>query len=333
MREWQDLYGQLRQAAADLGITPAPAAVTSPPAASPPAAQGGRQVMSGPADEAAPGARQAAEPGRQLIPAGLADRVHMSLLAGLLSHIGMRDTDQKPRGKRRPLAEFAGARGARFAIFPDSSLARKPPPWVVVGRARRDLAAVGPDRGPDRAGMGRATGRAPGAAQLQRAALGRPPRRGDGPEKVTLYGLPIVTARKVGYARVDPAAARDLFIRHALVEGDWQTQHRSSTATGNCSPTPRNWSAGPGGAASSWTITALYDFYDQRIPAAGDFGAAFRQLVEEGPGRRRPACWTLTGPTWPARGAPGDQPADYPDPLGGRSRCRTSSRRVSRATA
>ena len=105
VREWQDLYGQLRQAAADLGMvigrdrrTPAP-----------------------PAGEDA-----------ERFPPELADQVHMSLLSGLLSHIGMRDTDQKTRGKRRPLTEFAGARGARFAIFPDSSLARKPPAWVVV---------------------------------------------------------------------------------------------------------------------------------------------------------------------------------------------------------
>ena len=45
-------------------------------------------------------------------------------------------------------------------------------------------------------------------------------------EKVTLYGVPLVTDRKVPYGRIDPAAARELFIRHALVEGDWQTSHR-----------------------------------------------------------------------------------------------------------
>ena len=65
-------------------------------------------------------------------PADVADRVHMSLLAGLLSHIGMRDAVARPGGKRRGPAEFAGARGARFAIFPGSSLARKPPQWVVA---------------------------------------------------------------------------------------------------------------------------------------------------------------------------------------------------------
>ena len=44
-------------------------------------------------------------------------------------------------------------------------------------------------------------------------------------ERVTLYGLPLVARRRVGYARVDPEVARELFIRHALVEGDWQTRH------------------------------------------------------------------------------------------------------------
>ena len=45
-------------------------------------------------------------------------------------------------------------------------------------------------------------------------------------ERVTLYGLPIVNHRVVGYARVDPEHARELFLRHALVEGDWNAPHR-----------------------------------------------------------------------------------------------------------
>ena len=44
-------------------------------------------------------------------------------------------------------------------------------------------------------------------------------------ERVTLYGLPLVPRRRVGYATVDPPVARELFIRHALVEGDWKTRH------------------------------------------------------------------------------------------------------------
>src|SRR5439155_661893 len=80
VREWQDLVGQLREAAKEVGI---------------------RRN------------RTAAEP----------DHVHTALLSGLLSHIGLKD----PRGR-----EYQGARNARFAIFPASSLAAKPPAWVMV---------------------------------------------------------------------------------------------------------------------------------------------------------------------------------------------------------
>ena len=57
---------------------------------------------------------------------------------------------------------------------------------------------------------------------MRRAGLSPAPlaRRG-----VTLYGLPLVAQRRVGYARIDPVLAREMFIRHALVEGDWQTRH------------------------------------------------------------------------------------------------------------
>ena len=44
-------------------------------------------------------------------------------------------------------------------------------------------------------------------------------------EKVTLYGLPVISGRKVNYGKIDPRLSRELFIRHALVEGDWQSRH------------------------------------------------------------------------------------------------------------
>src|SRR5262249_35251773 len=122
VREWQDVYGQLRQAARDVGAgTGREAGSAQAPRRNSRDTQRGGTVAAG--REAEPRARG---------PAELADRVHMSLLAGLLSHIGMRDTEAKPGTKRRGPAEFAGARGARFAIFPDSVLARKPPGWVVA---------------------------------------------------------------------------------------------------------------------------------------------------------------------------------------------------------
>ena len=277
VREWQDLYGQLRQAAADLGITlrtgrghggdSGPGGTSGDGTSGSPAE--GRQDGSGKDRSGKDGCGQEGQDtGRAApVPAGLARQIHISLLAGLLSHIGMRDTEQKTRGKRRPLTEFTGARGARFALFPDSSMARKPPPWVIVTELvetsrlwGRIAARIEPEWAE------------PLAAHLVRHSYGEPhwdARRGAAMamEKVTLYGLPIVTARPVSYARVDPAAARDLFIRHALVEGDWQTRHRffhrNRELLADAEELERR--ARRRGLAAG--DEALYDFYDRQIPA------------------------------------------------------------------
>jgi ATP-dependent helicase HrpA len=145
------------------------------------------------------------------------DRVHQAVLAGLLSHLGMWDEEKR---------DYTGARNARFAINPGSSLATRPPRWVMAGELvettrvwARDVARIDP-----------AWVEALAPAHLLVRSYSEPrwdARRGSvmATEKVTLYGIPIVAARTVGYARVDPVLSRELFIRHALVEGDWRTRH------------------------------------------------------------------------------------------------------------
>ena len=195
----------------------------------------------------------------------LSDRVHMSLLAGLLSHIGIKDERGSGEKRRRP-AEFAGARGARFAIFPDSVLARKPPQWVVAAELvettrlwARTAARIEPEWAE------------PLAADLVRRSYSEPhwdAKRGAAMalEKVTLYGLPIVADRKVNYARVDPAAAREMFITGALVEGDWEPTTSSSRVTSGC--WKRRQPGGPGQAARHRRRRrgAFRLLRDQRIP-------------------------------------------------------------------
>jgi ATP-dependent helicase HrpA len=189
IREWQDLQGQLQRLAGDLGVA----------------------VASSSAERTV---------------------VHLSLLAGLLSQIGMKVEPVRPAASvgapsgRRPRAEYLGARNARFAIFPGSSLVRKAPDWIVAAELvetsrlwARTVASIEPEWVE------------PLAQHLVKRSYSEPHwerKRGSAValEKVTLYGVPIVTDRKVGYGRIDPAAARELFIRHALVEGDWQTSHR-----------------------------------------------------------------------------------------------------------
>ena len=329
VREWQDVYGQLRQAAADLGIhTGRERRGTGEPGQAPPrqngqGRRGGGRTRPRAGRAGLPAAQDPSRDGEAggTFPADLADRVHMSVLAGLLSHIGLQDTDSRPRGKRRPLTEFAGARGARFAIFPDSALARKPPQWVVAAElveTSRLWARVTARIDPGWA--------EPLAAHLVRRSYSEPrwdARRGAAvaTEKVSLYGLPIVAGRTVAYGRIDPAAARDLFITHALVEGDWQTHHpffaRNQQMLADAEDTERK--ARRRGIVAD--DAARFEFYDRRIPAevtsARHFDTWWKKARAADPGLLdfspadliRPAAGEISQDDYPARWA--DLPVSY----------------------
>jgi len=144
------------------------------------------------------------------------EAVSRSLLAGLLSHVGLRDDDGR---------DYLGARGARFAVWPGSALARKPPQWVMAAELvetsrlwARDAARTDP------AWIESAAGH---LVQRSYAEPHWEKRRGEvvALERVTLYGIPLVAGRRVSYGRIHPATSRELFIRHALVDGDWETRH------------------------------------------------------------------------------------------------------------
>ncbi len=285
VREWQDVYGQLRQAAADLGVVI------------------GR-------DRRRPRPAGPAEP-EDRFPAELADRVHMSLLAGLLSHIGMQDARATPGGKRRGPAEFSGARGARFAIFPDSVLARKPPSWVVAAElveTSRLWARVTARIDPAWA--------EPLAEHLVRRSYSEPrwdARRGAvlATEKVSLYGLPIVPARTVNFARIDPAAARELFIQRALVDGEWQTHHRFFARNQRVLDEAASLEQKARRRGIVADDTVLFGFYDRRLPAsvtsARHFDSWWKKTRLEQPDLLDLSLADLVGP---AAGEIG--PADYP---------------------
>jgi ATP-dependent helicase HrpA len=149
------------------------------------------------------------------------DSIHRALLTGLLSHIGMYDREAR---------EHLGARQARFTIARGSVLHRRSPAWVMAGELvetnrlwARMCARIAPSWIESL------------AAHLVTRSYGEPwwdGRRGAAmtTERVTLYGLPVVEGRRVQLGRVDPGLARRLFIDHALVDGDWRTQHAFATA-------------------------------------------------------------------------------------------------------
>ena len=163
-----------------------------------------------------------------------ADGIHQALLAGLLSHIGALDqrevstssTTERKRGERRAMREYLGARGARFAIFPGSGLRGKNPQFLMAGELvetsrlwARQNAAIKPEWA-ERIGahLVKRTYSEPHWSKKRAAVMAY--------EKVTLYGVPLVADRLISYGSVDRELARELFIRHALVYGEWSTRHR-----------------------------------------------------------------------------------------------------------
>ncbi|MET8127713.1 ATP-dependent RNA helicase HrpA [Streptomyces sp. NPDC005065] len=227
IREWQDIYAQLRTVAKQMGM----------------------HLEEPSADLAAP--EQA---------------VHTSLLAGLLSHIGLKDTEKN---------EYLGARSAKFAIFPGSALFKKQPRFVMSAElveTSRLWARVNAKVEPEWI--------EPLAQHLLKRTYSEPHWEKDQAavmayERVTLYGVPIVAQRKINFGRIDAETSRDLFIRNALVEGDWRTHHQffhdNRTLLGEVEELEHR--------ARRRDILVddetLFDFYDQRIPEHVVSGAHF----------------------------------------------------------
>ncbi|MDT9684316.1 ATP-dependent RNA helicase HrpA [Streptomyces sp. TRM76323] len=234
IREWQDIYSQLRTVAKQMGM----------------------HLNEEDADE---------------------QRVHVSLLAGLLSHIGVKDVKDAggESGRNTARNEYLGARNAKFAIFPGSALFKKPPRFVMsaelVETSRlwaRVNAKIEPEWIEPLAGhLLKRTYSEPHWEKDQAAVMAY--------EKVTLYGVPIIAQRKVNYGRIDPEASRELFIRHALVEGDWRTHHKFFADNRKLLTEVEELEHRARRRDILVDDETLFDFYDQRIPAHVVSGAHF----------------------------------------------------------
>jgi ATP-dependent helicase HrpA len=185
------------------------------------------------------------------------DQVHIALLSGLLSHVGLRDV-----GRR----EYEGARGARFAIQNGSVLARKQPAWVMVAELMETSRLWGRT-----AAQIQPSWIEPLATHLLKYTYEAPHwerKRGSvvATERATLFGLPVVVGRKVAYGAIDPLLSREVFIRNALVEGDWHTRHEFVAANARVLEELEQLEHRARRRDILAGDEAIFAFYDQRIP-------------------------------------------------------------------
>ncbi|MGW4741074.1 ATP-dependent RNA helicase HrpA [Nocardia xishanensis] len=263
IREWQDLHGQLRTITKGLGWSadgrgsrPARATTESAPAGRDGSVASNRRRRGG------RGADKSSEvpvvaSGNDGLPWD-STAIHQSLLAGMLSHIGVREAESR---------EFLGARGAKFMIFPGSSLAKKPPRWVMAAELvetsrlfGRIAARVEPEWAERLAGdLVKRTYSEPHWSAKRGAARAY--------ERVTLYGVPLVTSRPVDYGRIDPEVSRELFLRHALVQGEWQTEHEFFHRNRELLDDVADLEHRARRRDILVDDEVLFEFYDQRVPA------------------------------------------------------------------
>ncbi|NTV38675.1 MAG: DUF3418 domain-containing protein, partial [Demequinaceae bacterium] len=170
------------------------------------------------------------------------------------------------KAARRAPNEFLGARGARFAIQPSSPLSKKPPAFVMAAELvetnrlwARDVAEIDPAWAEELAGdAAKRSYSEPHWSTRQGAAMAH--------ERVTLYGVPLVADRAVLWAKVNPAEARELFIRNALIEGEWTTHHAFLAENRRLLEEASEIEARSRTRGLVADEEALFEFYDDRIP-------------------------------------------------------------------
>ena len=230
IREWQDLFAQLREMGRTANIH----------------ASGGRDINAS-AHEV---------------------DIHKSLLTGLLSHVGVKEEREKDsKGRTRGPREYLGARGTKFAIFPGSGLFKKGPDWVLsaelVETSRlwaRTNAAIEPQWIEE-------VGKHLISVQYSEPHWSLSSGAAVAYAKGTLFDLTIYADRPVQYARVDAVAAREIFIQSALVEGQWHTQHKFYLRNQRALAEVEELEARLRRRDLRVDDSVLFAFYDARVPA------------------------------------------------------------------
>ncbi|WP_233420261.1 ATP-dependent RNA helicase HrpA [Vreelandella aquamarina] len=277
MREWHDTFRQLRQLLRDMDIE-VPAPLPRDENESEEQAKQARRKTSG--------------------------KLHQALLSGLLSNLGTLLENR----------EYLGARNRKFMIHPGSGLAKKTPKWVMAFELiettklfARTVAKIDPQW------------IEPQAQHLVKSSYSEPHwemKRAQvvAFEQVTLFGLPIVARRRVHYGPIAPQESRELFIRRALVEGEFQTKGEFFTHNRALIEEVEALEDRARRRDILVDEETLFAFYDERIPTDIVNGKGFEHWRKQAE-RQDPALLKFDIDALKARDAHDVTQAQYPDHL------------------
>jgi ATP-dependent helicase HrpA len=212
------------------------------------------------------------------------EQVHLAMLAGLLGNIGCKSDDEE---------WYLGARGIKFWRHPGAHLSKKPGRWIVAAELvettrlfGRGLAAIEPQWIPQIAGHLLKT-------QLLEPHWEKKAAEVVALERATLYGIVVYNNRRVNFASVDAAAARDIFIREALVEGEWETKLPFAAHNRKLIAQVQELEHKARRQDVLVDEGLIHAFYDQQVPKHVHSGATFEKWYRE-ESRRNPRLLQLT---------------------------------------
>ena len=232
------------------------------------------------------------------------DAIHLSLLTGLLGNIGQKDEER----------EYLGANGRKFHIFPASSLKKKAPAWVMAAELvetsrlyARVVAKIQPEWVEKI------------AATLLRHHYTEPHWEQKAAqvaafERTSLYGITITPRRKVNYSSIDPEICRELFIRHALVYGEYRTNAPFFAHNAELISEIETLEAKGRRRDILADEQRLFDFYAERIPASVVNGHSFERWRKQAE-HKEPKLLFLNRDYLMQREAGHEKSGQFPDTL------------------
>ena len=219
------------------------------------------------------------------------EQLHQSMLCGLLGNIGHKNDEAASTGSG--LSEYQGARGIKFYPHPGANLSKKPGRWIVAAELvettrlfGRGIANIEPQWVEQVAGHLL-------KKQLLDPHWEKKAAQVTALERATLYGLVVYNGRRVNFGRVDPVAAREVFVREALVAGNWDTTLPFLKANEKLIAKVQDLEHKARRQDVLVDEELIYAFYDQQLPADVCSGASCEAWYKE-EAKKQPKLLLLT---------------------------------------